>query len=492
MKKALLLTITILVYKTSLLCQSNHLSLMASDTTITPLYAKLNLFRQDTIRVKLHVDSAASSEFVNVVFILDASGFKTAKPVLFPGYDTVKISKSRWNSARASTNQIDTFILIQTSATTDTLKHDEIARVFIKNRPELFVQIRFTSVLPPPKGQIFLKESKTPVYIHPFTDNSSAPQVDSVKIRLEFVGDFDPRNDIAHVYIDTPALPNDLKVINPLIHISKMAWDTGYLDAFIYISSNSVFDTGALKSGSCSLKIREDSIDAIPIWMTYKGYTWYKKSNFFIGSFIKSISGTTAQNELLDIFLKINILPKKQLDSGHLWFCLLGADAGLSSDTVGKRGLPLNEAIVNVNWSPTFLFGKIDNETKRIGFIGAGLKVFYTNAYFGGHIGITEISSFLKGSYLLAGFYHSPWMSRVRDSSKTDTARLPYTYFRNNLYFEAAFNAFGDNAPKALQFIRLKFGLMLPIKSKDFISPTNKDFIYRLAVEVPIGGALKF
>jgi len=41
----------------------------------------------------------------------------------------------------------------------------------------------------------------------------------------------------------------------------------------------------------------------------------------------------------------------------------------------------------------------------------------------------------------------------------------------------------GDNAPEALLFIRLKFGLMLPIRSKDALTPTKIDFIYRLAVK---------
>jgi hypothetical protein len=491
MKKILFLVIIFNTLYSSVFSQNAHL--IPSDTTINPLYTKDNIFRQDTIKFKLHVDGN-TADLTELTFSLDASGIPSSNKPVLPSYlGTIKLSSERWHLAVSTTNTIDTFLLIQIPGTTDTLKHDQIARLYIVGKPESYVQIRLTSVLPPViPGKIILDNSSAQrIYISPFTDNANAPKEDTIKIKLKFTGNYNPEN-VVHLYIDTPALANDLRIRNPIIRVNKAAWDSGELNASIFLTSNSVFDTGNLKSAYCLLKIKEDTLDAIPIWMTYRGNLWYKKSNFFIGSFIKSIAGTTAQSELLDIFLKINLLPQEKLQSGHLLFSMIGADAGLSSDTIGKNGLPLNEAMVSINWVPTFITGKIDDYTKRIGFIGGGLKVFYANAYFGAHIGVTEISSFLKGSYLLAGFYHSPWISKITDSTNTDINRLPHTYYRDNIYFEAAFNAFGDNAPKALQFIRLKFGLMLPVKSKDAFAPTKNDFIYRLAVEVPIGGPLKF
>ena len=161
----------------------------------------------------------------------------------------------------------------------------------------------------------------------------------------------------------------------------------------------------------------------------------------------------------------------------------MGADAGLLSDTTTK-GLPLNEAILNVNYA----FSKINDTTTRVGFIGGGFKQFYGTGYFGAHLGVLEVGSLLKSSYIFAGYYYSPYVRKVPLS---DTS-LNQIFYRHNIFVEAVFNAFGDNVPKALQSIRLKFGLMMPIAVGDALLPVSKYFNYRLAVEVPIGGAIKF
>ncbi|HMH23267.1 MAG TPA: hypothetical protein VK563_15890 [Puia sp.] len=216
--------------------------------------------------------------------------------------------------------------------------------------------------------------------------------------------------------------------------------------------------------------------------------------NFFVGSFIKSIAGIKVNSELLDILFKVNLTDRRRMYGRHFSFALIGADAGLSSsDSSNSIPLRLNEAVVSLNYS----LNRIHPWTMRAGFIGGGLKVFNGNAYVGGHVGIMEINGIFQGSYLMAGYYYSPWLTGV----KTDS--IPYNYYRQNLYFESAFNAFGENAPKALQSIRLKFGLLLPVASAkkdasgnlvsgDAVRPTAKDFMYRLAVEVPIGGPIKF
>ena len=138
-----------------------------------------------------------------------------------------------------------------------------------------------------------------------------------------------------------------------------------------------------------------------------------------------------------------------------------------------------------------YAFSPIDDKTTRVGFVGGGFKQFYGQAYFGAHIGIMELASLLKSSYIFVGYYNSPYVSTAT-ALNGDTTMIPNHQFRNNFYFEAAFNAFGDNVPKGLQSIRLKFGLMMPMAWHDGIAPSNKDFSYRLAVEVPIGGAIKY
>jgi hypothetical protein len=260
----------------------------------------------------------------------------------------------------------------------------------------------------------------------------------------------------------------------------------GYLQDTVYMDSYHVVDTGLLAASEGALKIQEDSQDSIRVYVTSADkYNWYKKSNFLLVSFVKSISGTTAQSELLDVFVKVNLTGRDKLGQDKpLWFSMIGADAGLLSDTAGHKGLPLNEAILNVNC----VLNGIKDNTTRVGFAGAGFKQFYGTGYFGAHVGIMEVGSLLKSSYIFAGYYYSPYVSKVRTA---DTATLP-VFYRNNLYIEAAFNAFGDNVPKALQSIRLKFGLMMPMAVNDQVLPVSKFFNYRLAVEVPIGGALKF
>ncbi|HEV3411345.1 MAG TPA: hypothetical protein VG101_02660 [Puia sp.] len=211
--------------------------------------------------------------------------------------------------------------------------------------------------------------------------------------------------------------------------------------------------------------------------------------NIFVGSFIKSISGSKIpSNELLDIYLKINLVRRNQ-DNRVLWFSMMGADAGLWDSAL----VSLNEAMVNINGT----LSRVTRDTKRVGFWGGGLKVFQSDAYIGMHLGLMEIDGLLEGSYIFAGYYYSPWLYGVK--TPVDTAANRY---RHNLYFEAAFSAFGNNAPKALQYIRIKFGLMLPMAVGyingqghavgDNVTPSNKDYLYRLAVEVPLGGPIKF
>lgn len=116
------------------------------------------------------------------------------------------------------------------------------------------------------------------------------------------------------------------------------------------------------------------------------------------------------------------------------------------------------------------------------------------NPYVGAHIGImeTKTTNKLMGSYFMVGYYYSPYLDKVKTQPVNDSAR----FYRNNIYFEAGLNGFGD-VPSVVKFVRFKFGLMLPFKSGkdghgDTQRPKTTDAVYRLAVEVPIGGAIKF
>lgn len=233
-----------------------------------------------------------------------------------------------------------------------------------------------------------------------------------------------------------------------------------------------------------------------------------QNSDFFVGSLIKSLAGARPVDEFIDLFIKISYGQQKRT------FSLFGADAGLGSNrdsSSGTTGLfRINEAMANVNYAvylrPPHLAAKGARLTLsqkrenlrsfdslyRTGFIGAGLKIFSSNPYIGVHGGITEINGPLFGSYLMAGYYYSPYLKKVitRDSSNFQT-------YRHNVYFEAGINAFGSKVPSVLRTMRLKFGMMLPIGYKqkgrgDIIHPESKDVISRLAVEVPIGSVFRF
>jgi hypothetical protein len=243
-------------------------------------------------------------------------------------------------------------------------------------------------------------------------------------------------------------------------------------------------------------------------------------SSFFVASFVKSIAGNKIpDNELLDLYLKLTFGRQKQ------WFSFLGADAGLSatSNTADlKNVFRINEAVVNINYAfyrkKLYKIPKLkdasnrkisneeytkrmllindakqknekywSNELNRTGFMGVGIKVFNTQPYIGIHAGFTEINGPLFGSYIMAGFYSSPYSVDSTDIAKGGNP------FKHNVYFEACLNAFGLDVPNILKSIRLKFGLMLPIgNSKVGENPSSKDVQSRLAIEVPLGKVFKF
>jgi hypothetical protein len=240
-----------------------------------------------------------------------------------------------------------------------------------------------------------------------------------------------------------------------------------------------------------------------------------RNSNLLIGALIKSLAGARPQDELLDIFLKLNYGKQKR------FFSLIGADAGIGSNRdSSETGLfRINEAVANFNYAfyggktykPIKLKNAKDNiaradtlalndslkianvkrfdALKRTAFIGGGLKIFNSTPYVGLHFGSIEINGALFGSYIMAGYYYSPYLQVV-----TSKDSLQFQNYRNNIYLEAGINAFGSKVPSILRTLKLKFGLMLPVKGskKDDIKPGAKDVISRLAIEVPLGTVFRF
>ena len=487
LKKMLALVLAALAARTGL-AQPTH-QLLHGDTSLTPIYSPANLNLLDTIWFKIQVHPPLPTADNHIGFSLDISSLQPGHRLTLLN-NTITLTPARWRQALDENNRIDTFLLLAQPSFKDTSKNEEIARLFITSQPDNYVLIRIPHrAAAVDTGQLTLIPNPSRSIVT-FTDDIKTPQRDTLPIAFKISGKFNPNFATLHYQLNTGNLPNRPKLTNSRLTITPQMWDTardkgGILRDLLYIDSYHVIDTGTLASAEGSIKIQEDSQDSIRLYSTSADqYNWYKKSNFILVSFIKSISGTTAQNELLDIFVKVNLRNKTALDQGKkLWFSMLGADAGLLSDTT-KNGLPLNEAILNVNYALT----TIDDKTSRVGFLGGGFKQFFGKGFFGGHVGILEVNSFLRSSYIFAGYYYSPFEGKRQ---LADSSNVPI-FYRHNIYIEAAFNAFGDNAPKALQYLRLKFGLMMPMAVNDPLLPTSKFFNYRLAIEVPIGGVIKF
>lgn len=286
------------------------------------------------------------------------------------------------------------------------------------------------------------------------------------------------------------------------------------------------------------------------------GDTSIKTPSFLVVSFIKTLAGSEVRDELIDIFLKINYGRRKRTFSMFGVDAGINASNNSNDTTIKRSTslLRLNEAMVNFNtvlftqklyyknqiirdinreriyvYADTGTSKKEAEESlrlypysrkdwkkkdrinyrehirdsasvdklKRVAYMGAGLKVFYQNPYVGGHFGIMEMNSVLMGSYFMVGYYYAPYIRRVDSTLNANvTNGIPRNY-RHNIYMEAGLNAFGDGVPNILKSIRFKFGYMLPLSVKrgdkgDTEKPFGSDALYRLAVEVPIGGVFKF
>jgi hypothetical protein len=278
------------------------------------------------------------------------------------------------------------------------------------------------------------------------------------------------------------------------------------------------------------LKLSDSTADYTIVFVN--GNEVIKNSNILLAALIKSLAGARPQDELVDFFLKLNYTREKK------WFSLLGADAGIGSnrDTTQSDATGLfriNEAIGNFNYAfynrkpykplklPDSLVSihlagsnltpamqkmmfraekmkiidslKKENvrrfdDLKRTAFTGVGLKIFGSIPYVGAHFGSMEINGPLFASYIFVGYYYAPYKQTVVSKDS-----LTYTSFHNNIYLEAALNAFGSNVPSVLKTLKIKFGIMFPLKGKDADdSPGTKDIISRLAIEIPFGNPFRF
>ena len=331
--------------------------------------------------------------------------------------------------------------------------------------------------------------------ISPLYSARDTQKLETIKVRLQFTDTNSVKQ--AKDTIDTKItfsvlkynLPNNPVLSPDTITVSAARWKAttnGTLDTVLYVRVSGIKDTiQADQVGYVTIKGQTNFYEEIRLVMD-DPTSYLHNSSFVSASFIKSIAGTNIPaNELLDIFVKLNLGYKKQ------FFALLSAEAGLGTtnqtDSASGGGKSiLNEAMANMNFA--FYAKGGDARLARTGFAGAGLKLFYNQAYIGAHFGLLEIKGDLFGSYILGGFYHNPYTRHV---ALKDSANAGFNYYANNIYLEAGLNILSkSNASFATFFnsIRFKFGLLLPMKSSaDALAPRSNDIISRLAVEIPLG-----
>ncbi len=439
-------------------------------------------------------------------FVITNSSHEKLNVVIVSNKESLTIPKEKF---RNEPDRISFTLHVKTDAINPSETEDESFAIQLDDQNKGTDPKCFVLLVSNPISSNSVALNGTQAFIKPFFEAIRSPQQDTVSVNLLLTGDYQPENSHIHFKIDTTETKG-FSDVNPRISnanytISKDAWEkaNGSLTIKLVVKTETSHKAehgywltkkiADFVPKSFNIIIEGQSIksDVVKVWLNEEGTpnTGAKTSNLLVGSFIKTISGSSAQSELLDLFIKINLTSKSGLDNGkRLWFGMWGVDAGLLADSSRKTGLPLNEAMLSLN----MVFSKMDNNSSRVGFIGGGFKQFFGDAYLGGHIGILGVGGMLRDSYILTGFYYSPWLKKV-DAHQYQNDSSTSTKYRNNIYFEAAFNAFSEIAPKPLQLMRLKFGLMLPVSGlRDADLPTNKDFLYRLAVEIPIGGAYRW
>jgi hypothetical protein len=195
------------------------------------------------------------------------------------------------------------------------------------------------------------------------------------------------------------------------------------------------------------------------------------------------VAGQTPSKEFFDLNLKFNYLRQ--------CFTLLSLDLNLAPADSGQ--LTIYEGLATAN---RFFMLKADHnpeDLNRVLFAGVGVKIFNQLPYVGAHVGSLEIAGPLFSSYFLLGYYRNVYGRSAKVAS--DNA----INFRDNLYME--FTLAFDNANKKklqiagiLSDIRIKIGAVMPFTNSkdDLIKPQAKDIQYRVVLEVPLGGILKF
>ena len=302
------------------LSQSSYL-LSHGDTTLNPFYSTQNLTVVDTIRFRLMVHGAAPAVSQQLNFAVDNSSMGKGHELSLPAA-AVSISHAIWTAATNNANGIDTFIRVTMPAFKDTLKKEEIARLYIQDHPDNYVLIRVVSGAAPAQpdtGKVSL--GTDPKIIHAYTDDMQTPQIDTFKVAITVSGKYNPRFATLHYQIGTGNLPNKPQLVNNYINLSQTKWDSvvshgGILYDNLYVLSQHVIDTGILASASASIKNKGRSATYGPDNTNKDKYNWYKKSNFVLISFIKSISGTASQSETVGRICQKLTSPKTRSGSG--------------------------------------------------------------------------------------------------------------------------------------------------------------------------------
>lgn len=194
---------------------------------------------------------------------------------------------------------------------------------------------------------------------------------------------------------------------------------------------------------------------------------------FYIGG-IKSVAGIKPSTELFDIFIKFNYWKGA--------FSFASIDFAFTEKTDDEDEVkPAN--LTEAGFSLNYVLNKLLKLKDRHLFLGFNAKVFDNDPYFGVHFGNLEMNDALFSSYFTIGY-----LRRLYSINPEENAILDVKEFKHNLFIE-----FALHSPKLpfIQNMRLKAGILLPFRDKTG-SPDVNDMKFRIVLEIPIGGVIRF
>jgi hypothetical protein len=195
--------------------------------------------------------------------------------------------------------------------------------------------------------------------------------------------------------------------------------------------------------------------------------------NFVVISAIKTISGSAPKDEFFDLRFRFRL-------SKHAHI-LANTDVALSArgtDSVSSPQKRVTEASLMVNGNMFFATDYASEIPQRLIFGGAQMKVFNTTAYYGVHMGGTELGgSPFQGSLLTVGYLRR-WYNDTLAVVDNDSLRIA----KNNIGIDFFVRS---STIEFFKILTIRGSVLIPLGNK--ARPAS-----RISIAVPIGNVYSF